>query len=53
MTPGLTLCWRLSSAAARAFHVTKSAGAPAGFAAGGRLPLHLLGMGQPYEGRPG
>jgi hypothetical protein len=42
MMPGLTLCWRLSSAAARAFQVTKSAGAC--FAAVDPLPLRFLGM---------
>jgi hypothetical protein len=52
MMLGLTLCWRLSAAAARAFHVTKSVGAGAGFAAGGRLPLRLLAMGPTYGGRP-
>jgi hypothetical protein len=50
MMPGLMLCWRLSSAAARAFHVTKSAGAP--FAAGDPLPLRLLGRGRSYYTRP-
>jgi hypothetical protein len=45
MMPGLTLCWRLSSAAARAFHVTKSAGAC--FAAVDPLPLRFLGMVNP------
>jgi Metallo-beta-lactamase superfamily len=48
MMLGLTLCWRLRSAAARAFHVTKSAGAHAGFAAGDPRPLRLLGMGRSY-----
>jgi hypothetical protein len=47
MMPGLTLCWRLSSAAARAFHVTKSAGAC--FVAIDPLPLRLVGMPNPYH----
>jgi hypothetical protein len=42
---GVTLCWRLSSAAARTFQVTKSAGAC--FAAVDPLPLRFLGMADP------
>jgi hypothetical protein len=45
----LTLCWRLSSAAARAFHVTKSVDALAGFAADDLLPLGLLGITRSYQ----
>jgi hypothetical protein len=49
MMPGLMLCLRLSAAAARAFHVTKSVGALACFAAGDPLPLCLLGITRSYR----